>query len=99
MRKSGRKAEDLTGFVGPYFTVLRRYGTYRSPKGRTAVLWLCRCGCGVEFAAHAYAITSGYRKSCGCLREMTFQEKEMRIRDFAGKSDEGHAAESGKQPH
>lgn len=94
-RKAGRKAEDLTGFVGPYFTVLRRYGTYRSPKGtKTAVLWLCRCGCGVEFAAHAYAIKSGYRKSCGCLRTIPFEEKEMRIRDFAGKM-QGRASGTG----
>ena len=77
--------EELTGRKGAYFTVLRRYGTYRSPQGKPVVLWLCRCGCGVEFAAHAYAIKSGYRKSCGCLREISFQEKEMRIRDFAGK--------------
>ena len=87
--KAGRKAENLTGWKGAYFTVLRRYGTYRSPVGHTAVLWLCRCGCGVEFAAHAYAIKSGYRKSCGCLRTITFEEKEMRINDFARKSKAG----------
>lgn len=82
----GRIADDLTGRKGAYFTVLRRYGTYRSPKGRPVVLWLCRCGCGVEFAAHAYAIKSGYRKSCGCLKEITRDEKEMLIHDFARKS-------------
>lgn len=88
--KPGRKADDLAGWKGAYFTVLRRYGTYRSPKGtKTAVLWLCRCGCGVEFAAGAYEIKSRYRKSCGCLKEITREEKEMRIRDFAGKSDAG----------
>ncbi len=82
--------EDLTGTVGPYYTVLRRYGTYRAPNGkRSAVLWLCRCGCGVEFATTAYEIKSGYRKSCGCLKGMTYDKKEMLINDFARKSDAG----------
>ena len=87
--KPGRKAEDLTGFVGPYFTVLRRYGTYRSPKGYTSVLWLCRCGCGMEFAAYACEIKSGHQKSCGCLKTIPLDEKEMKLRDFAGKSHGG----------
>lgn len=84
--KAGRPADDLTGWVGDYFTVLRRYGTYRSPAGRTKALWLCRCGCGAEFAAQACQIVGGQRKSCGCLRGMKKDEKEMLIRDFAGKS-------------
>ena len=87
--KPGRKADDLTGWKGAYFTVLRRYGTYRSPKGKTKPLWLCRCGCGVEFAAQSGLIVCGQRKSCGCLRTITFDEKEMRINDFARKSKAG----------
>ena len=62
--------EDLTGTVGPYYTVLRRYGTYRAPNGKSsAVLWLCRCGCGTEFATRAADVKRGRIKSCGCLRE------------------------------
>ena len=87
--KPGRKAKDLTGFFGPYFTVLRRYGTYRSPKGKTKPLWVCRCGCGMEFAAQSGRIVCGQRKSCGCLREITREEKEMKLRDFAGKGNGG----------
>ena len=87
--KAGRPADDLTGWVGEYYTVLRRHGTYRSPKGKTKPLWLCRCGCGVEFAAQACQIVCGTRKSCGCLRGMKKDEKEMLIRDFAGKSKAG----------
>ena len=87
--KAGRHAHDLTGWVGEYFTVLRSYGTYQSPAGRTKALWLCRCGCGVEFAAQGGQIVCGRRKSCGCLRGMKKEEKEMLIRDFAGKSKAG----------
>ena len=92
--KRGRPADDLTGWVGPYFTVLRRYGTYHGPNGKSRALWLCRCGCGVEFACQAGAIKSGQRKSCGCLKEIPFDEKEMRIRDFAGKM-QGRASGTG----
>lgn len=82
--------EDLTGTVGPYYTVLRRYGTYRAPNGKSsAVLWLCRCGCGTEFATRAADVKRGRIKSCGCLREITREEKEMKLRDFARKSHGG----------
>lgn len=83
------RAKDLSGLKRPYYTVLRRYGTYRSGGKAVKALWLCRCGCGTEFAEEARHIISGRRKSCGCLRGLKTEEKEMRIRDFARKSNAG----------
>lgn len=34
---------------------------------RGSVVWLCRCDCGGEVYAPLPQLTSGYRKSCGCL--------------------------------
>jgi hypothetical protein len=34
-------------------------------------------------------VKRGRIKSCGCLREITREEKEMKLRDFAGKSHGG----------
>lgn len=31
------------------------------------IVWLCRCDCGGEVYALLHQLTSGYRKSCGCL--------------------------------
>lgn len=95
--KAGRPADDLTGWVGDYFTVLRRYGTYQAQNGKSRAVWLCRCGCGVEFACPADTIKSGQRKSCGCLVYLKFNERKVKIRDFAGKSHAGACgAERGK---
>ena len=30
--------------------------------------WLCRCECKEEIIIHAYNLTSGHTKSCGCLQ-------------------------------
>ena len=98
--KRGRPADDLTGWVGPYFTVLRRYGTYHGAGGKSRALWLCRCGCGVEFACPAETIKSGQRKSCGCLVYLKFDERKRLYRDFAGKMQGGASgAERGEDRH
>lgn len=57
------KAEDLTGKVYGYLTVLHRTS---SQKGR--VCWLCRCRCGKEKAVSARDLKSGHVKSCGCMQ-------------------------------
>jgi hypothetical protein len=36
--------------------------------------WLCRCVCGTQIEASAFAITSGQRKSCGCQSPHRFQD-------------------------
>lgn len=37
----------------------------RDPSGST--VWHCKCDCGGEIDAPLHQLTSGYRKSCGCL--------------------------------
>jgi hypothetical protein len=53
-------------------TVLRRYGS--SPMGAT---WLCECDCGTVVAEKGACLRSGNVRSCGCLREMTVEEREI----------------------
>lgn len=42
------------------------------PPGRT--MWRCRCDCGGEIDAPLSQLTSGYRKSCGCLSHPPLKE-------------------------
>lgn len=32
-------------------------------------MWLCRCSCGCEAIASTYSLTSGKKRSCGCLQK------------------------------
>ncbi len=48
----------------------------RSASGST--IWLCRCDCGLEVHADVGQLTSGNRKSCGCLGRPA-------LKDFVGK--------------
>lgn len=41
-------------------------------------IWHCKCDCGGEVDAPLNQLTSGYRKSCGCLRH-------PQLKDFVGK--------------
>ena len=89
-RETGRRAKDLSGLERPYFTVLRRIGTMRLCGGKCVKpVWLCRCGCGNEFAATSDVIYSGRRESCGCLHYLDKAEKEVRINDYARKNKTG----------
>lgn len=59
--RKGKIAEDLTGQVFGYLTVVRRA---ENKYGRTC--WLCRCECGKEKEATARDLKAGKVKSCGC---------------------------------
>ena len=59
--RNGRVAEDLTGKVYGYLTVLKRV---ENKNGRTC--WLCRCECGKEKEVMARDLKAGKVKSCGC---------------------------------
>ena len=48
------------------------------PAQKGDVLWHCRCDCGGEIDAPLPQLTSGYRKSCGCLSHPP-------LKDFIGK--------------
>ena len=62
---------DLTGKRFGHLTVLRRDGTYISPKGSTTPTWLCRCDCGNLCTVLRTSLKSGGTVSCGCERAKT----------------------------
>lgn len=85
--ETGRRAKDLSGLERPYYTVLRRIGTKKLCGGKCVKpVWLCRCGCGQEFATTSDKIISGRRESCGCLHYLDKKEKEYRRNDYARKN-------------
>ncbi len=65
--------KDETGKVLGMLTVLRRYGS-----SKRGVSWLCRCECGREIAVYGAALRNKTTRSCGCLREMSFEERKAR---------------------
>ncbi len=71
--KPGQK--DITGQKFGRLTALEPT-QLRSSKGST--IWKCRCDCGGEVYAPMTQLTSGYRKSCGCLSHPP-------LKDYIGK--------------
>lgn len=49
-------------------TVIARRGSYVSPGGKHAPLWLCRCACGTEILARGDTLRAGSVRSCGCMK-------------------------------
>jgi hypothetical protein len=41
------------------------------------VVWRCRCSCGATTTAMAYQLTSGRKKSCGCLMRSLWKERQQ----------------------
>lgn len=62
---------DISGKRFGRLTALQPTGE-RSARGCT--LWLCRCDCGKEIKADLGELTSGNRKSCGCLRRPALKD-------------------------
>lgn len=59
--KPGRR--DITGMRFGRLTAENPTGEVRSG----SAVWQCRCDCGGRICAPLHQLTSGYRKSCGCL--------------------------------
>lgn len=55
---------DLIGFTTGKLTVIEKTDK-RTP--RQEVIWKCRCECGDYAYIKTSHLTSGHRKSCGCL--------------------------------
>ncbi len=71
--KPGQK--DLTGQRFGKLTAL--YPTEKRGRGGS-LIWHCKCDCGGELDAPQHQLSSGYRKSCGCL-------SKPHKKDFIGK--------------
>lgn len=52
-------------------TVLRYYGSCEN-----GAVYVCRCDCGQELAVRAMSLRSGNTRSCGCLKQMSYSERE-----------------------
>lgn len=66
---------DITGQRFGKLTAL--YPTGKRGKGGS-LIWRCKCDCGGEVDAPLHQLSSGYRKSCGCL-------SRPKKKDFVGK--------------
>lgn len=62
--------KDETGNRYGRLVVEKRYGS-----DRYGAVWLCRCDCGQKIAVPGGRLRFGNTKSCGCLREMTWDER------------------------
>ena len=75
-----KKTKDLTGMRFGSLTAVSFAG-YRQETRQKVSCWLCRCDCGNTCEVPGYILTSGRRKSCGCIR----QKAESRIGKRYGK--------------
>lgn len=64
--QSEERMVDITGKRFGSLTALKRAESKRM-YGATKTRWLCRCDCGSEIIAITGALTSGQKKSCGCM--------------------------------
>lgn len=69
----GAHIKDETGHRYGRLTVLRQYGA--TDPNQRCVYWLCRCDCGTEVAVSGAKLRNGNTRSCGCLRDMTKNER------------------------
>lgn len=69
-KRRGRVPRNEIGNRYGRLTVLRYYGT--SPVGS---VYVCRCDCGQEIAVRAMSLRSGKTRSCGCLKDMSREER------------------------
>ena len=70
----GTPLKDETGKRYGLLTVLRRYDT--TAASGVGAYWLCRCDCGTEVAVQGTKLRNGNTRSCGCLAQMSKEERE-----------------------
>ena len=75
--RKGKNVRDLRNMQFSNLTAIERL----SEKKGSSYLWLCKCSCGNTTTASAAELTSGRKKSCGCLK--TAHCKQM-AKDIAG---------------
>ena len=66
----GTRFKDLTGLKFNSLTVI---GLDHVSKYHQCV-WLCKCDCGNQTTVQSWNLTSGRKKSCGCLAKMKYAE-------------------------
>lgn len=61
------KIINLEGLRFGRLVVLKRSGTYKTEKGYSTPVWLCRCDCGNLKQIAGDSLRKGVSRSCGCL--------------------------------
>ena len=74
--KPGQK--DLTGLRFGKLVCIEP--TEQRSKSRRATVWRCQCDCGNECPAPITQLTSGYKKSCGCLGHPPLKDYVKKLR-------------------
>ena len=74
-RSSNKYREKYDSFIGQRFGKLTIV-SYDDSCGET--VFTCKCDCGNETTSDLYSITSGHKKSCGCILEYT---KKVQLKD------------------
>lgn len=95
--RNGRVAEDLTGKVYGYLTVLNRIDLTGQRFGRLTALrpterrdrkgsvyWMCRCDCGGQAEIPGDRLVQGNVLSCGCLKSENQKEIAGRLHRIDG---------------
>lgn len=95
--RNGRVAEDLTGKVYGYLTVLNRIDLTGQRFGRLTALrpterrdrkgsvyWMCRCDCGGQAEVPGDRLVQGNVLSCGCLKSENQKEIAGRLHRIDG---------------
>lgn len=75
MARTGR---DLTGQKFGKLTVLG-FGGYEQNTRQRVAMWNCHCDCGSDCQVEGYLLSSGRRKSCGCIRRAAGQMEGERF--------------------
>lgn len=75
-----KRNKNLLGKVYGKLTVIKLVDPYISPKGKKFARWICKCECGNTTITLTNSLTSGKRKSCGCLRLVNLKKAHKKIR-------------------
>ena len=59
--------------------VVKYNGVHKKPSGSTVGLYLCECDCGNYTVVKTSNLTSGWTKSCGCLRHKEMTKDQVAI--------------------
>lgn len=84
---------DISGQRFGRLTAMRPTGD-RSARGN--IIWQCYCDCGKEVCADLNQLTSGNKKSCGCLRKPPLKDfigkrfGRLTVKEYAGKENGMH---------
>ena len=84
---------DLTGQRFGKLVCLRPYEE-KDIRGNTQ--WVCQCDCGNTCVAALHQLRAGYKKSCGCLSQLTIKDyvgkrfNKLTVIEYAGKWDGMH---------